>query len=1037
MKKLVLTLVIILPLILLVAIFAVTSVTAITTQIPASGLIIGNKGDNGVFSFDMADYNSPMTEQELGIEVEPYVASNRDYTLTVTNATTSEPSDAVSVNDKGEFVLHDVGVSKLTYTSKDGGYTDSVLFNVTCSGVIDFTPQIMLENGTAVTLAEGTDTDYQATIWSGQYLLSQALYPTNLSFANVEYSTTGISVQADASSSMSAIFEGESVLSMTIKNPAGSSLDETITKTVKLNVQKCADVTINGLDATSSVTLSSPINQKTVNFYFELPPTLSKEDVSISGMNIQSTQIEQLSSNAYKATINLINAIDTAGTSASYKMFARGEEYPFSITYESYDFNTYSANALNGKADIVLLMGDDIAQIKVVAKPSDNIVYDFSIGNQEVATIASKDGDKCTLKPVANGDTVLTINWIAYDNSNSVIAQGSEMRNIVVASKYTSLLFNETAHSYGLGKLAIASQTFNEAQTIVASNRALGLEVYNGTQKLATLDDIVFTSSDESILMLDVVDNKFVPIIKKSGEVTVTASWKHGVQFGVKDAQLNFIAVDGVEVKTYNQLISANNAQKEIVLANDVYLGEDLFNHASDGSRSAKYEPTVMAQKLASYTSTLKTTADWTYYKNTTGEQPSVAYCFEFFNNFYGNGYMLNAEYITNMLDSSGNLFDYALFRGPLNFVSANSLASVKGQDNISFLVRSDNVTIYNTTLKGCDDKTLYEGGMLSLTWLNNMGTTLEIMADATVTNCRIQNGRTVLRAFGRYGIDQSTSVDVAQEKINVVIDGCELKNAREFLLKIGTNRYKSGTISNPSPYLVNQDGQAYTKHNSPECDGYLEDDFFVEQYVLNDVTLKDSTLSASGLFTIGVESHFAGEMLTGNPDALGSFAGFKDLFDGWENLAATSYPAVLRLVGNVVLNDWKNLDSIDSSTLIEVSEIDWLRLDIKEMLKAIQQYGTDGATGINEFENLIYAKDGKHYAHGGIAFYGGGKNYSLLDTSQYTFEQMNQYLVNISTLNNENLSSTLQMQGSMLPQAAGLEDFRFVMFDATSNYKP
>ncbi len=1031
MKKLVLTLVIILPLILLVAIFAVTSVTALTTQIPASGLTIGNKGDNGIFSFDMATYTAPMTEADLGIEVEPYVASNRDYTLTVTDATTNQPSDAVSVNDEGEFILHDVGVSKLTYTSLDGGYTDSVLFNVTCSGVIDFTPQIMLENGSFVTLEEGEDTDYKATIQSGKYLLSQSLYPSNITFADVEYSTTGISVQTDASSSMSALFAGESVLSMTINNPIDSALEKTLTKTLKLTIEKCADLTINGLDATKNVNLSAPINQKAVSFYFELPQTLSTDDISITGKNISSCQFEQIEGNAYKAIVNLNYAYEE-DTTIEYILSDGSKEYAFSINYTSYDFNIYSANTMDGKADVVLTAGADNATIKVVSTPSANIAYTFSIDNQNVASIISQNGNVCVLGGIANGNATLTVDWIAYDADGNASAQGSFTRNIVVANRYTSMLFGENASTYGLGLLAIANQTF-EGQQIVANNYTFDFVLYNGTQKLSTLEDIEFISSNESILTFDYSNNKVVAQIHASGEVSVRASWKHGEQFGVQDTVLTFIAVDGVKVSTYEQLVKANNAQKEIVLAGDIYLGEDLFTHNSDGTRVAKYDSETMKAKLASFTSTLKTTADYTYYTNIGEEDEAyVSYCFEFNNNFYGNGYMLNAEYITNMLDSTGNLYSWAVFDGPLDFVAANGIASVKGQDNISFLVRKDDITIYNTTLKGCDDATLYENGTLNLTWLNNIGTTLELMADSTVQNCRVQNGRTALRAFGRYGVDPSSSVNVANEKITVVIDGCELKNAREFLLKIGTNRSYRGSAVTPSPYLYDQNGQAYTKYNSQECDDYLQDEYFVEKYVLNDVTLKDSTLSSSGLFTIGVESHFAGPMLAGELSNFSSAVAA--LLNGWDNLAATSYPAILRLVGNVVLNDWKNLNNIDSSTLIENSAdstISFLKLDVKEMLKAIQQYGGD------EYQNIIYSKDGELYAHGGIAFYGGGKNYSLLDLSQYTFEQMKQYNVNISTLNNENLSSDLQQQGQMLPAAAGYHDFRFVMFDSTSTFKP
>lgn len=89
-----------------------------------------------------------------------------------------------------------------------------------------------------------------------------------------------------------------------------------------------------------------------------------------------------------------------------------------------------------------------------------------------------------------------------------------------------------------------------------------------------------------------------------------------------------------------------------------------------------------------------------------------------------------------------------------------------------------------------------------------------------------------------------------------------------------------------------------------------------------------------------------------------------------------------------------------------------------------------------SECQNIIKTVGDKNYVHGGIAFYGGGKNYHILDMSQYTYEAMRQYNVNIGVLA-KSTDEKLKTQGEMLPYAAGTEDFRFVMFDATSNYSP
>lgn len=129
MKKIVTALIIVLPLVFLIALFAITSVASVSADIPANGLVINNKGV-GVFSFDLANYQNKMYEQDLGVEVLPYMAKNKKYSLKVTDANTGEESSIVTLEDDGSFALHDVGVAKLTFTSDDGGYSDSVVFNV-------------------------------------------------------------------------------------------------------------------------------------------------------------------------------------------------------------------------------------------------------------------------------------------------------------------------------------------------------------------------------------------------------------------------------------------------------------------------------------------------------------------------------------------------------------------------------------------------------------------------------------------------------------------------------------------------------------------------------------------------------------------------------------------------------------------------------------------------------------------------------------------------------------------------------------------
>ena len=80
-----------------------------------------------------------------------------------------------------------------------------------------------------------------------------------------------------------------------------------------------------------------------------------------------------------------------------------------------------------------------------------------------------------------------------------------------------------------------------------------------------------------------------------------------------------------------------------------------------------------------------------------------------------------------------------------MNLVALSEYASVKAQDNVSFLIRTPGIIIDNVELAGCND-------VADLTHLNPVGTTVEVMADEVyITNSYLKNGRTVLRVFGEY----------------------------------------------------------------------------------------------------------------------------------------------------------------------------------------------------------------------------------------------------------------------------------------------
>ena len=1039
MKKLVTALMILLPLVFLVTLFTVTGITSITTQVAVTGIAITDKGDaDGVFAFDIATYQ-PFNQSELGITVYPSEAKNKEYALTVTDVSTGAVSDVVALDEDGNFVLNDTGLVRLTYTTVDGGYTDSVLFAISSSGVLSFEPTMTDAYGEQVALNRDGEVYTTANLSCGTYNLGTLLYPQATIAEKVTFACDEPGVKVNAlTGEVTTYLGGSYTVDVTVKGIKGD-----ITHQVVLNTRaQVADLAINGYANLSALSVAE--GSTTTTIYLESQDALSPADIAAAGDYIQDFEVTALDDHRFAVTLTFA---DGHPANTSYTLTAGAATRNLSVQFVERTFYVYAQTNSQGLGEIVMLA--DSTMTLAADTDGQNWQYDWTLLSQQGEELSTGSGSVFDVSLAETGRYVLSINAYLPDeeDEDSVLESHDLSRALIVTPRYTTLLFAESSQDTALSDvLAYPNKVFDADGNLV--DQLFRPTLKDGTTVLDNWTDLVWSTSADSLATVRVGAQGAEVSIHATGKVTLTASWRYATVFGVDEekarATYTFIAVDGVKVTNSTELQSAVDRNLAFVLAEDIHLGEDLFNHSTEvvsgietTIRTPKYDKATMAAYLESWTHTIPTTWDWTYYKNNGYEHPDVRYILEFNANVYGNGHYISCEYITDMLDSTGNLYDFAVFRGPLNFVAANdpkngiSVAAVKGQDNICFLVRQDDITLENVVLKGCDDEALYipdEQGnpQIDLTRLNYVGTTLEIMSNVDLHACRVQNGRTVVRAYGRDGINLSAGVVPLTERIRVSIDSCVLSNAREFILKLSTNRYLLGTKETPSPALTDASGKAYTQHNKSQCDALVNNEYFYSRYVLTDVTVRDSTLATSGLFTVGMESHFAGAMLTGNT-TIG-----KSYMSGWYDLAATNYSAVLRLVGDVKLSDWKNIANVDSSTLIETAgnladSMSFLNLDVGAMLTAVKENGGEA------YRNVIKEVDGRVMAHGGIAMYGGGRNYHIVDTSEWAYaEYAATYNVNLNILANSS-DPDLYAQGTLLPSAAGPYDFRFIMYDANS----
>jgi len=245
------------------------------------------------------------------------------------------------------------------------------------------------------------------------------------------------------------------------------------------------------------------------------------------------------------------------------------------------------------------------------------------------------------------------------------------------------------------------------------------------------------------------------------------------------------------------------------------------------------------------------------------------------------------------------------------------------------------------------------------------------------------------------------------------------LSCAREFIIRIGSNCFVDGTMENPSPDIIQGESITMPAQKTYETMSSQEKTNYENKYIKTYVNLKNSILKDSGLFCIGMDAHFAGT-------ALANGKGFaENLISSWKDLAKTSYGAKLTMEGDVRIYGWKNIETIDSSTLIEIigeTKYKNLLFDIKALIAKLANHTEKPYLNTIVYKTLDHNNVEAQYVHGGIAFFGGGKNYSVVEFKDYEFKTLNGYEVKLSDID----KTELQL-------AAGNESFYFLLNDSTT----
>lgn len=983
MKKKIIALIMIIPIVFLIALFSVGKAAGVYADIPVTGIQITTQNEDGFIDVDVADYE-PIA---FLAQVQPVNARNQKYSFEISGVGGEAP-DGFEIID-GKLYIDNVGKVKITAISAEKGFKDSVIVSAYSTKVLRIYPKV---NGDEIT----SDV---VSIDGGENVFSAELYPENLSGETRIFEEIGDNhiLKLNAVTGVAqALFSGETQVRITC--PEGrEGLEKVLT--VKVNVDTdSTGFAVNGKSSGAKVTVKNKATTaklfvESKNDALEISDLTLPEGVTASG-------IERISENKFVLTLSFDK--EFSDEEISGKVGATD----FSLEFTEYNLDVRTSY-YDGEGDEIKQKNNTKVTYVAYSESDDDVDVNFEISDDTDVITLEQHGQFATITATKRDSAKIKI---TAEHDGKVIKEIE--KTIRVVPNVYSMEFADSAKEYGIENiLTIGGRKPNgraDTRTIfVRVVTEAGAETFTDEFMNVAFfadDDSLFSCKAQTATNADAISAEIRA--KGTGLTTLNAELKNYNQyFGTNIcAKIRLRAVkDGRNVGNYEELKTVTEAGHIVVLKNNVMLGVK-----SDGMDMTEDELKKDVKKFT-------TTYDKTYLENS-GESKEVQYLIEFRNHVYGNGFEINADKFTQCKDATGVP---KIFKGPLNFVAISS-ASVKGQDNISFLVRTDNVLINNVVLKGCsDDSLLEEDGRFNLSKLNYVGTTLEIAKSAKLLNSRVSNGRTVVRIFaggstmGSPVVEDKSAFNVQEEKINVHIESCVLSNAREFILKIGSNRALKQT-SNKQRELLDASGKAY----SPYDEKNKTDKYFNDNYLINDVTLKNSVLDTSGLFSVGMETHFSGVYL---------YDGFSET---WKGCAATSYASALRIVGDVKMLDWKNLSNVDSSTLIEVTgdANPLLSMNVAEMMKEVAKVK-------EECRDIILNVGGTEYVHGGIAFYGGGYNYSYLDLTEANDEtkQFGVYDVNISVLENSK-DENIRNQGKILPYAAGAGDFRFYLYNNKSS---
>ena len=263
MRKTVIALIIVLPMIFVLVVFSSLNIVSISVPVSVSGIRIYADeeilAEGEALYVDMADNN---TNHTIRAEVEPSNASEQGYILECDN------ENVLTVDKEGKLKAVGEGTATVKATSKDKGFTASVPVVVTSSKAYDVTFSLYDSDGNNVPLTNINSTYTASGLKVGNYSYKVNVIGGDSSEYTLESDDKYQAIVNEGSESIMLPFSGRASLTLTVDDAFVNGMTgRPLTRTINLNVDKVSSdtgIVVNGVADGNTVLLANGATQTTM-----------------------------------------------------------------------------------------------------------------------------------------------------------------------------------------------------------------------------------------------------------------------------------------------------------------------------------------------------------------------------------------------------------------------------------------------------------------------------------------------------------------------------------------------------------------------------------------------------------------------------------------------------------------------------------------------------------------------------------------------------------------------------------------------------